>query len=316
MIDILYPALLAIFSALLAWCSVRAWRSKNPLLKWAGTCSMALFAVAVSVPAILISTGLVKRAARTAAIPYLTVAGTPAQIARGRAIADSFCGACHSKTGTLTGGTDIGKDFPVPIGSFVSSNLTPAGSLAHWSDGQIFRAIRNGVDANGRWLFVMSLTNAGKLSDDDIRAVIAYIRAQPAAGERTPEPPDHLNPLGLMMLGAGLLPEGKPVLTGAIQAPPESASTQYGEYILSYQDCRECHGADLKGGVQGQLAPIGPGLDLVKAWSVDQFIATMRTGTDPAGHQIVEPMPWQALGKMDDEELAAIYRYLVELPSS
>jgi hypothetical protein len=50
--------------------------------------------------------------------------------------------------------------FSVPISSFVSSNLTPAGSLAH-PDGEIFRAIRNGVDANGRWLVVMSYTNAG-----------------------------------------------------------------------------------------------------------------------------------------------------------
>lgn len=316
MIDVVYPALLAAVSLLLAWCSVRAWRSKKPLRKWAGAGSAALIAAVVLVPAVLMSAGLVKRSARTAATPDLTVTATPAQIARGREIADSFCGACHSKTATLTGGEDIGKHFPISVGTFVSSNLTPAGSLAHWSDGQIFRAIRNGVDANGRWLVVMSYTNAGKLSDEDIRAVIAYIRDQPAAGERTAEPPDHLNPLGLAMLGAGMLPGGKPVLTGVIQAPAKSATAPYGEYILSYQDCRECHGSDLKGGVQGQLPPVGPGLDLVKSWSLDQFISTMRTGTDPVGHQIGEAMPWQAVGKMDDEELTAIYQYLVHLPAS
>jgi mono/diheme cytochrome c family protein len=315
MIDTVSPALLAILSVLLAWCSVRAWRSKKALLKWAGAGSAALIAVVVFVPAVLMSAGLVQRSARTAAIPNLTVAGTPDQIARGRAIVDSFCSACHSKTGTLTGGEDIGKHFPVPVGSFISSNLTPAGSLGSWSDGQIFRAIRNGVDANGRWLVVMSITNAGKLSDDDIRAVIAYIRDQPAAGERTPEPPDHISPLGLMMLGAGIFPGGKPVLNGVIQAPPKSATAQYGEYILSYQDCRECHGSDLKGGVQGQLPPVGPGLDLIKGWSLEQFIATMRTGTDPVGHQIGEAMPWQAVGKMDDEELGAVYAYLIQLPA-
>jgi mono/diheme cytochrome c family protein len=316
MIDKIYLAALVGLFALLAWCSVRAWRSKKALRKWAGVCSAGLIAAMVSVVVVLMSAGLVKRSARTAAIPDLTVTATVAQIARGRAIADSFCGACHSKTGTLTGGEDIGKHFPVPVGSFVSSNLTPAGSLAHWSDGEIFRAIRNGVDANGRWLVVMSYTNAGKLSDQDIRSVIAYIRDQPAAGERTPEPPDHLSPLGLTMLGAGMLPGGKPVLTGIIKAPAKSATAQYGEYILSYQDCRECHGSDLKGGVQGQLPPVGPGLDLVKAWSLDQFISTMRTGMDPVGHQIGEAMPWQAVGKMDDEELAAIYQYLIHLPAA
>ena len=63
----------------------------------------------------------------------------------------------------------------MPVGSFVSANLTPAGRLRGWSDGEIFRAIRNSVDADGRWLMLMSYTNAGKLSDDDILAVIAYI---------------------------------------------------------------------------------------------------------------------------------------------
>jgi hypothetical protein len=52
----------------------------------------------------------------------------------------------------------------------------------------------------------------GKLSDEDIEALIAYIRSQPAAGQTTPDPPDQVNPLGLMMLAAGMLPGGKPYL--------------------------------------------------------------------------------------------------------
>jgi mono/diheme cytochrome c family protein len=149
-----------------------------------------------------------------------------------------------------------------------------------------------------------------------IQAVISYIRSQSAAGEMTPEPPDHLNPLGLIMLGAGLLPGGKPVQDGVIKAPPKSPGAEYGEYILSYQDCRECHGANLMGGVQGQLAPIGPGLTLVKDWKLEEFISTMRTGTDPAGHELGKQMPWQPIGKMDDAELTAIYEYLIHLPGS
>jgi mono/diheme cytochrome c family protein len=95
-----------------------------------------------------------------------------------------------------------------------------------------------------------------------------------------------------------------------------SATVEYGEYVLSYQDCRKCHGPNLKGGVQGQFSPIGPGLDFVKEWSLDQFISTMRTGLDPAGHKVGAAMPWRAIGKMDDEELAAVYEYLVHLPAS
>jgi cytochrome c553 len=139
----------------------------------------------------------------------------------------------------------------------VSANLTPTGRLRLWSDGEIFRAIRNGVDADGRWLVIMSYTNAGKLSDDDIKALIAYIRTRPAGGQEIANP-DQFNMLGLMMLGTGLLPGGKPIFAGVVSAPPKGAPTEYGKYILSYHDCRECHGADLTGGTPGQLAPLDP----------------------------------------------------------
>jgi mono/diheme cytochrome c family protein len=260
--------------------------------------------------------GLFKVHARGAPALDLKVVSTPEQIRRGQAISDGFCSACHSRTGTLTGGLNIGEDFPAPIGSFVSSNLTPAGQLSHWSDGEIFRAIRNSIDREGRWLVIMSYTNAGKLSDDDTRAVIAYIRSLPAAGKPTENPPDHLNLLGVMMLGAGMLPKGKPVSTGTVAAPPKGPTLQYGEYILSYQDCRACHGEKLTGGVPGQLGPLGPDLSIVKGWKLEEFIATMRTGVDPNGHQLGKQMPWQPIGRMGDEELRAVYEYLTHLPDA
>jgi mono/diheme cytochrome c family protein len=258
--------------------------------------------------------GLFKLQDRRAPVPDVKVAGTPEQIRRGQAIANSFCDACHSKTGTLTGGVDLGEDIAIPIGSFVSANLTPAGPLSHWSDGEIFRAIRNGLDAEGHWLTIMSYTNAGKLSDDDTKALIAYIRSLPADGQPTVSPLDRFSLLGLVMLGAGMLPQGKPVVIGAVTAPLKGPTLQYGEYILSYQDCRECHGATLSGGVKGQLGPIGPNLDIVKGWKREEFIATMRTGVDPGGHEMSKQMPWRPIGRMDDEELTAVYEYLTHLP--
>ena len=303
-------------AALLVWLGVGASQAKSSLLKWGGLGLAALLAAAVSFASVLTIAGLFKLHTRSAPVPDLKVAGTPQQIRRGQAIADSFCGACHSKTAPLTGGEDIGEHFPIPVGSFVASNLTPAGQLSHWSDGEIFRAIRNGIDANGHWLTVMSYTNAGKLSDDDTQSLIAYLRSRPAAGRETLEPPDRLNLLGVVMLGAGMLPAGKPVSTGVITAPPKGATVQYGEYILSYQDCRECHGANLTGGVEGQLAPLGPDLTLVKEWKLEEFVATMRTGTDPGGHELSKQMPWRPIGKMDDQELSAVYAYLTHLHGS
>lgn len=314
--NIVILIVLIVLAALLVWSGFRALRVKRRFLKWSGVGLAALLAVAVSSVSALTAAGLVKQHARSAPVPNLKVELSAERITRGKAVVDSFCGACHSKTGTLTGGEDIGEHLAMRIGSFVSSNLTPAGQLSQWSDGEIFRAIRNGIDAKGRWLTIMSYTNAGRLSDDDTNAVIAYIRSVPAAGAQTPDPADHFNLLGEAMLGAGLLPAGKPVNTDIISAPPKGPTIRFGEYILSYQDCRECHGKNLAGGVPGQWAPLGPDLNLVKDWDLPQFIATLRTGVDPNGHQLGERMPWRPIGRMDDDELAAIYQYLTHLPPS
>ena len=51
--------------------------------------------------------------------------------------------------------------------------------------------------------------------------------------------------------------------------------------------------------------------------TLDQFIATLRTGhnpLDPSG-TILQVMPWPAFGKKVDQDLKAIYEYLRAIPS-
>jgi mono/diheme cytochrome c family protein len=314
MSNLIILAILIAAAVLCAWAGVRAWSNKRRAIRWGGATTASLLIVILCLIGGAAANGLRKMHLRDAPVSELKVDADSAQIRRGQAISDSFCGACHSRTGTLTGGVDLGKDLSHRLGSFVSSNLTPAGPLQHWTDGQIFRAIRNGIGADGRWLVVMSLTNTGKLSDDDTCALIAYMRQLPADGEPTPDPPDSFNFLGLLLLGASQFPLGKPVFNGVITAPPPGPTVAYGEYILSYNDCRGCHGTNLHGGVAGQLGPIGPDLDVVKDWTRDGFIATMRTGRDPYGHDLGPQMPWRPIGKMNDDELSAVYAYLSNMP--
>ena len=315
--NLILLAALLVGAVLFACFSLRLRQVQKISLRWLGAGLTGFIAIVLFLTCIVASVGHYKQYySRHAPVPELRVEGSDEQMQRGRAIADSFCGGCHSPIETFTGGKDIGNHLPVYLGAFKSSNLTPAGPLKQWSDGQIFRAIRNGIDAEGRRLMIMSLTNAGNLSDDDIRALIAYIRWLPAAGAATPQPADELKLLGLVMVGIGQFPSGKPVKTGVVTAPLKAPTIQYGEYILSYHDCRECHGQQLTGGVQGQWAPIGPGLSLVADWSREQFIATLRTGKDPSGHELSEKMNWRTFGKMDDDELSAIYEYLTHMPGS
>ena len=65
----------------------------------------------------------------------------------------------------------------------------------------------------------------------------------------------------------------------------------------------------------GQLGPQGPDLNLVKEWKLEEFVAPMRTGVDPSGHELSKQMPWQSIGRMSDEELRAVYEYLTRLPN-
>jgi mono/diheme cytochrome c family protein len=299
--------------------TVRAWRAKNKAVKWGGFIVGGLLTLIISFVGVLMLIGLVKfYAPRSAPVPDLKVAGTPEQIARGEHLANSFCASCHSTTNELplTGGVDLGKDFPMPLGSFVSVNLTPAGPLKDWSDGEIFRALRNGLDRDGHALTVMSSARGRHLSDEDVQAVIAYLRSQPATINETPLPPDQPNVLALILTGAGLIPEGEPPITETISRPAAGATAEFGQYILSYQDCVVCHGANLTGGQPGQLAPVGPNLSVVKGWTREQFITTLRSGVDPSGHALNSQMPWQNIGRMDDDELTAVYAYVTSRPSS
>lgn len=317
-INIFFLLVMMAVSVLFGWLTRRAWKSGNTFSKWVGSIISGLLSVLIGLLSIATIVGLIKvNAPRTAPVPDLKVAGTSEQIERGEHIADTFCTSCHSvsKELPLTGGVDLGKDIPIPVGSFISSNLTPAGPLKDWSDGEIFRAIRNGVDHDGRGLFVMSNIRGRNLSDEDLLALIAYLRSQPAVTTEIVDPPDQPSLLGFIMFGIGMLPSGQPPITDVITAPSKGPTAEYGEYILSYQDCRDCHGENLLGGVEGQLTPFGPNLKVVKTWTQEQFITTLRTGVDPRNHAL-DPaiMPWKSIGRMDDEELTAIYLYLLDLP--
>lgn len=305
------------FALLFGWLALRAWRANNKILKWTGTLLSSLLALILSLASVVILIGMVKfYTPLDIPVPDLSVPLTQENIQRGEHLANSFCASCHSvnRELPLTGGMDLAKDLAVPLGSFISVNLTPAGPLKDWTDGEIFNALRHGVDRKGRSLVMMSQVRAKNMSDADLQAIIAYLRSQPPVVNETRDPPDQVNMLALFLGGANMLPAVPPAATGVITAPPKGATVEYGEYILSFQDCRLCHGEDLKGGIEGQLGPIGWNLDLVKKWTSEQFITTLRTGVDPNGYRLSKDMAWETYGRMDDVELEAMYLYLTSLP--
>ena len=111
------------------------------------------------------------------------------------------CIGCHSKRnwnrlgGPIVGHSGAGgncysEKWGMP-GRVCPPNLTrdKATGLASWTDGEIMRAVREGVDRHGDALFpLMPYAAYRSLSDEDTRDVVAFLRSlkrRSQRGERT-----------------------------------------------------------------------------------------------------------------------------------
>jgi cytochrome c553 len=167
---------------LFAWLTQRAWGSKHKILKWPALILMGLLTLVFALVTMVGAMGTFKLYAPASnPVANIKVAGTPEQIARGAKFA-GLCAGCHSTAAKppLDGSKDdflSGPDAP-PVGSLYAPNLTPAGEIKDWSDGEIIRAIREGVHKSGRPLVIMPSEEFRNLSDADVQSIVAYLRSQ------------------------------------------------------------------------------------------------------------------------------------------
>jgi mono/diheme cytochrome c family protein len=115
-----------------------------------------------------------------------------------------------------------------------------------------------------------------------------------------------------VLRGFDVITDPAPVLAPVV-APERGPTAAYGGYLVSFRTCRDCHG-DALDGVAKAHYPNGVPLLHVRAWTLEQFVTTMRTGINPKGHHLQPPMPWQSYAALDDVELAAIYEYIKSVP--
>lgn len=148
-----------------------------------------------------------------AALTVALAAATPAlagdDVARGKYLVKIMgCGDCHTP-GYFLGkpdlahplsGSDVGFAMP-GLGIRWGANLTPdpETGLGKWTDAEIITALRTGVTPDGRRLIpAMPYGDFSALTDQDVRAIVAYLRALPpvrnvvpgpaAPGEKAPAP--------------------------------------------------------------------------------------------------------------------------------
>lgn len=159
--------------------------------------------------------------------------------------------ACQSCHGADLGGRVL-KDDAVAIVS--APNLTVLRDDADW-----LRALRLGVDAEGRGLWMMPSRAHSALSDRDLGAIVASIRARPRI--LRPLPQSHLRLAGHWAVATR---QWRPLAIDAsrTQAPSEALAVRpdaaFGGYLAELMQCASCH--EPKAAPSGALARAHDGM--------------------------------------------------------
>ena len=289
------------------------------ILSWVGR------AVAVVLGVALVGAGVVYAASehRLRARYDTTVDAVPvptdqASVARGehlvRAVLD--CTLCH--------GDDLGGSVyssSAAIGTVAGPNLThgKGGLAADYADLDYVRAIRRGVRRDGRSLIVMPSEVFTHVSQEDLGAVLAYLKQVPPVDRAVPK--SGFGPVGRALLASGkmnILVAGKtPRLTPPASVPPDTTPA-YGKYLADISGCHGCHGYGLSGGKVAGPPGLPPAANLTPAgigrWTEADFTRALRDGRRPDGRQLNEFMPWKVFRGMTDAEIHALWRYLQSVP--
>lgn len=294
------------------------------VLNWIGIVLGGLIGLIVVAVAALAIYGNVKFKPTHADRPLypITADTSPEGVARGQYMMEQAMDcteACHmAPDGTLSGTVEEVNEGPISA-VFAVPNLTPdvETGLGGWTDAEVARAIREGVDKDGVELAIMPSAHYTILSDADVAAIVGYLRMlEPVRHEI---PPLQLNWVGKIILALNVFGPSplQPPKTAA-QTTPASGTVENGEYLVSIGLCRECHQVNLAGGALPMSPPdaipaanLTPGGELA-GWTVGNFITAMTEGKHPSGRTLDEGMPRFGTSP---EDLADIFAYLQSLPA-
>ena len=248
----------------------------------------------------------------------LAIPTDSASLARGEHLVQATCTACH---GNDLGGQKFFEDEA--LATLYTPNLTAGkgGVGATYSDGDWVRALRHGTDPKGRPLFIMPSRDFHNLSANDLSAIISYLHTVPHVDRERGV--DVFRPMGKLLVSLGAFGDviNAETIDHSAPLPPEpepGPTSAHGKYLVDIHGCRTCHGPELNGGKDpNPHAPMAPNLTPgghTGAWDAAGFIKTLRTGITPEGKQLdKEFMAWPYYGQMTDEELTAVFAYLLSL---
>jgi mono/diheme cytochrome c family protein len=251
--------------------------------------------------------------------PTVTRSADPAVIARGKHVVESIGGCasgdCH--------GADLAGGKPIvmgPLGTITAPNITPGGHGGEYSDGEMARLILHGIKRDGKSLRFMPSQELNWLPDDDVLAVISYLRTVPPVAK-----PDGKIEIGLL---AKVLDRRGMVTIDVARvidhskratAPTPAPTAVYGAFLS--KSCMGCHGEHLAGGpIPGAPSsiPVPKNITLhdtgIKGWSFADFDRVLMQGIKKDGNKVDAFMPIDSFSKMNDVERRALWAYVESLP--
>jgi mono/diheme cytochrome c family protein len=283
--------------------------------------------------------------------PTLKSSTDSAIIARGKYLVNgpAHCVSCHvSGFGDMVA-ADEGKEVALqggvtfqmgPLGKLPTRNLTPdkKTGIGRYTDEQIFRMMRHGIRPDGLASMPV-LMPFWKMGDDDMVAIVSYLRSLQPVEHEVPEPEWTFMGKAVRSLTSTFKPIEKP--DAPAKAPAMAPTIERGEYLARYVcNCVGCHterdlmtyeatGPEFAGGMEFEPWPefhkylnvdtalwtrtpnITPDANsaLAKFKTADDFIARFRQGRVVS----FSPMDWGPFSRMSDEDLTAIYNFLKSL---
>ena len=271
--------------------------------------------------------------------PTVSFDASPERLARGEYLAEHVvgCSTCHTQRDWTRFSGPIKREllgagnepFDLgPAGFLYSKNITPAG-IGSWTDGELLRAVTQGVSKDGTPLFpLLPYPHIGALSEDDVHAVLAYVRSWKAIEGVAPE--------RRLSIPLNLIVRTMPGPNTFQPRPSPDDKLAYGKYLTRSALCSDCHtpiddrgtplpGMDFAGGMEFRetgytvrSANITPDADTgIGSWTEQQFIDKFKGFETPSDATLSETerrqntvMPMTAYAGMTREDLSAIYAYI------
>lgn len=245
----------------------------------------------------------------------------PAALRQGKYLFESRgCGECHGMDGRGKVMIDAPNGIHVRAPGIAPG---PGSPVAAYAESDWVRAIRHGIDPQGRALLIMPSEDYNRMNDGDFAALVAYTRSLPPG----PGAPATIRLPAFMkaLYGAGAMQDAASKIDHRLPpaaAVPVAASVEHGAYVANM--CIGCHGALFTGGkIPGappdwppasNLTP-GAGGVMTPYDTWEKLAAMMRTGKRPDGSEVSKVMPFGSLAHFNDTDMQAMHAFLRTLPA-